>query len=52
MSLAGAASQTHDDAVSRSVGGFSAELLTLIPQLRAFRRMLTGELDRAEDLAQ
>jgi RNA polymerase sigma-70 factor, ECF subfamily len=52
VSLEGVTIATRNQRASRSTGDFSAELLTLIPQLRAFARMLTGERDRAEDLAQ
>jgi RNA polymerase sigma-70 factor (ECF subfamily) len=52
VSLATVGIATRDDHRSRSAGDFSAELLALIPQLRAFARMLTGERDGAEDLAQ
>jgi RNA polymerase sigma-70 factor (ECF subfamily) len=45
---------TPDLPPSRDGGGqtFQAELLALIPRLRTFARMLTGDNESAEDLAQ
>ena len=52
MSLVDVTTPTRNEPASRAQWDFGAELLTLIPQLRAFARMLTGDRDSAEDLAQ
>jgi RNA polymerase sigma-70 factor, ECF subfamily len=52
MSTAPSISQTLDDGDGWSSRGFRADLLTLVPQLRAFTRMLCGDRQKAENLAQ